>query len=248
MRGSFTATVTIGSPGSEKIYKKSLQISFGCGRSVSKNCDLLHITDLFNTTFVHDDFTFTSKIFLKHSLGIRLLHKRAPKLGRITGTSIIQPSLMCREEIVDDHLYPFSKPPKIESEHSTVASVIEALIRRTDCVKQFLRVCQRGHCSYKPAVEHSALRDVWSTDAFGEELWLGFANILQVQKPGLWEMRRSVKWDQNSWTRTRTRYKYGEIWANFSRTEKAGKTIGCFCCPYITRAQDFQIALWLIHI
>ena len=160
MRGSFTATVTIGSPGSEKIYKKSLQISFGCGSSVSKNCELLHITDLFNTTFVQDDFTFTSKIFLKHSLGIRLLHKRAPKLGRITGTSIIQPSLMCREEIVDDHLYPFSKPPKIESEHSTVASVIEALIRRTDCVKQFLRVCQRGHCSYKPAVEHSALRDV----------------------------------------------------------------------------------------
>jgi len=85
------------------------------------------------------------------------------------------------KEIINNNLHPFTKPPKVKSEHSAVRGFIEALIGGAHRVEQLLSVCQRCHRSHKPAVQHSSLSDVCPADSFGEELGRCFADVLEVK-------------------------------------------------------------------
>jgi len=85
------------------------------------------------------------------------------------------------KEVIYNNLHPFTKPPKVESEHSAVRGFIEALISGTHCIEQLLGVCQGRHRSHKPAVQHPSLSNVCPADSFGEELGRCFADILEVK-------------------------------------------------------------------
>ena len=84
------------------------------------------------------------------------------------------------QKVINNDFHPFTKSPKVKSEHSAVSTFIEALIW-AHCVEQLFGVCQRSHCCHKPAVQHSALSNICSAYSFGEELWFCFADVLEVK-------------------------------------------------------------------
>ena len=71
-----------------------------------------------------------------HLLRVSLLQQSAPKLVGVTGPGKVQPIVVGREEIVNDHFFPFPEVPKIESEHSAVTGWFKALLERTNLVEE----------------------------------------------------------------------------------------------------------------
>lgn len=104
---------------------------------------------------------------LRYLLSICFLHQGRPKFIRLNAVDKYQLTPVCREKIINEHLFPSSEMPEVEAEHARIPAILEALARRDNSVKQaaVFGCRQTGHRSNKPAVSCEAMLTLQSCNS-----------------------------------------------------------------------------------